>query len=290
LVRRFHEKIERIEHRVDYLGAALLTAALTLTVLGALEGGQAWAWDSPISIAVFAVGAALLVVFVPVERRAAEPILPPWLVSRRLLVTTALISFGAGAIVLGLTSYVPTFVEGALSVSPVLAGLSLAALTIGWPISASQSGRFYLRIGFRATALIGISVTLIGSASLAVTAYTPNLLFVAASCFVAGLGLGLLATPSLIAAQSSVDWHERGVVTGTNLFARSIGSSLGVAIFGAVANAIYAGSASGEKNPQTIVPASSAVFLAVLISAALTVAAVLAMPSTVLEDLNPQVT
>lgn len=89
LVRRFHENIERIKHRVDYLGAALLTAALTLTILGALEGGQAWAWTSPISIAAFAVGAVLLVVFVPVERRAAEPILPPWLVERRLLVTTA---------------------------------------------------------------------------------------------------------------------------------------------------------------------------------------------------------
>ncbi len=290
LVQRFHENIDRIKHRVDYLGAALLTTSLTLIILGALEGGQAWAWASPISVAVFAMGSVLFVAFVLVERRAAEPVLPPWVVSRRLLVTTTLISFGAGAIVLGLTSYVPTFLQGALSVSPVLAGLSLAALTIGWPISASQSGRFYLRIGFRATALIGITVTLIGALVLAITAYTPNLVLVAASCFVAGLGLGLLATPSLIAAQSSVDWNERGVVTGTNLFARSIGSSLGVAVFGAVANAIYAGSPGGERNPQTIVSASAAVFLAVLVCAALTVAAVLMMPSTVLEDLHPQVT
>ena len=175
LVQRFHENIERVKHRVDYLGAALLTFTLTLTILGALEGGQAWAWDSPISIAVFALGAVLLVAFILVERRAAEPVLPPWVVSRRLLATTALISFGAGAVVLGLTSYVPTFLQGALSVSPITAGLSLAALTIGWPISASQSGRFYLRIGFRTTSLIGISVTVIGSAALAITAYTPNL-------------------------------------------------------------------------------------------------------------------
>lgn len=290
LVQKFHENIDRIKHRVDYLGAALLTTSLTLIILGALEGGQAWAWASPISVAVFTIGSVLFVAFVLVERRAAEPVLPPWVVSRRLLVTTTLISFGAGAIVLGLTSYVPTFLQGALSVSPVLAGLSLAALTIGWPISASQSGRFYLRIGFRATALIGITVTLIGALVLAVTAYTPNLVLVASSCFISGLGLGLLATPSLIAAQSSVDWSERGVVTGTNLFARSIGSSLGVAVFGAVANAIYAGSPGGEKNPQTIVYASAGVFLAVLVCAALTVTAVLVMPSTILEDLHPQVT
>lgn len=280
LAQRFHENVERIKHRVDYLGAALLTVTLSLTILGALEGGQAWAWDSPISIAAFAVGAVLFGAFVLVERRAAEPVLPPWVVSRRLLATTALISFGAGAIVLGLTSYVPTFLQGALAVSPLGAGLSLAALTIGWPISASQAGRFYLRIGFRATALIGIAITVVGSAVLAVTAYTPNLVLVAASCFVAGLGLGLLATPSLIAAQSSVEWHERGVVTGTNLFARSIGSSLGVAVYGAVANGIYAGNPGGGKNPQAVVLASGAVFLAVLVSAALTVAAVLAMPAT----------
>ncbi|MCU1563571.1 MAG: major facilitator superfamily 1 [Arthrobacter sp.] len=287
LIRKFHENIERTTHRVDYLGAVLLTLSLSLIILGALEGGQAWAWNSPMSIAVFATGAVLLAVFLLVERRAAEPVLPPWVVSRRLLATTAFISFGVGSVVLGLTSYVPTFLQGALTTSPVLAGLALAALTLGWPISASQSGRLYLRIGFRATALIGISVTVVGSMILAVTAYAPNLVLVATSCFIVGLGLGLVATPTLIAAQSSVEWNERGVVTGTNLFARSIGSALGVAVFGAVANAVYAGSPNGETNPHTVVTASAAVFWAVLISATLTVVAVLAMPSKVREPTGP---
>ncbi|PVZ58505.1 MFS transporter [Arthrobacter sp. H-02-3] len=280
LVRSFHENIESVKHRVDYLGAGLLTVSLTLLILGALEGGQAWAWDSAISIAVFAGGALLFAAFLLVERRAAEPVLPPWVVSRRLLATTAMIAFGVGAVMLGLTSYVPTFLEGALSTSPILAGLALAALTIGWPISASQSGRLYLRIGFRNTALIGITVTVIGTAVLALTASVPSVALVAGSCFIVGLGLGLVATPTLIAAQSSVEWNERGVVTGTNLFARSIGSSIGVAVFGAIANAVYAGTLHGETDPQTVVAASSAVFLAVLIAAVLTVVAVIGMPAT----------
>jgi MFS family permease len=279
LVRTFHENIERTRHRVDYLGAAILTGSLSLIILGALQGGQAWAWGSPVSIAVFALGAVMFAVFLVVERRAAEPVLPPWVVQRRLLATTALVSFGVGAVMLGLTSYVPTFLEGTLSTSPIFAGLTLAALTLGWPISASQSGRLYLRIGFRATAMIGIAVTVIGAAILAVTASTPNIMLVAVSCFVVGLGLGLVATPTLIAAQSSVEWNERGVVTGTNLFARSIGSALGVAIFGAVANAVYAGTPNGDMDPYTIVSASAAVFLAVLITASLTVVAVIAMPT-----------
>nr|WP_043429717.1 MFS transporter [Arthrobacter sp. FB24] len=280
LSRTFHEKVERARHRIDYLGAGLLTGSLTLIILGALEGGQAWGWTSAISVAVFAGGALLFAVFILVERRAAEPVLPPWVVSRRLLATTALISFGVGAVMLGLTSYVPTFLEGALSTSPILAGLALAALTIGWPISASQSGRFYLRLGFRKTAMIGITITVIGTAVLALTASAPSVLLAAASCFIVGLGLGLVATPSLIAAQSSVDWNERGVVTGTNLFARSIGSSLGVAVFGAVANAIYAGTPGGNTDPHTVVVASGAVFIAVLAVAVLTVVAVIAMPAT----------
>ncbi|MGP0222440.1 MULTISPECIES: MFS transporter [unclassified Paenarthrobacter] len=276
LVRTFHEDVQKTRHRIDYLGALLLTTSLSLLILGALEGGHAWAWDSAISIAVFAIGAVLLGAFLLVERKAAEPVLPPWVVSRRLLATTALVSFGVGAVMLGLTSYVPTFLEGAIQTSPILAGLALAALTLGWPLSASQAGRFYLRIGFRTTALIGISITVIGTAVLALTASTPNVLLVAVACFIVGLGLGLVATPTLIAAQSSVDWNERGVVTGTNLFSRSIGSSIGVAVFGAVANAIYAN--SGGPDPQSTVSASMAVFLAVLVAAVLTVAAVIAMP------------
>ncbi|WP_374208270.1 MFS transporter [Microbacterium sp. Bi128] len=280
LVRSFHENIEPVKHRVDYLGAGLLTVSLTLLILGALEGGQAWAWDSAISDAVFAGGALLFVAFLFVERRAAEPVLPPWVVSRRLLATTAMVAFGVGAVMLGITSYVPTFLVGALSTSPIVAGLALAALTIGWPISASQSGRLYLRIGFRNTALIGITVTVIGTGVLAVTASVPNVALVAVSCFIVGLGLGLVATPTLIAAQTSVEWNERGVVTGTNLFARSIGSSIGVAVFGAIANAVYAGTPHGDTDPHTIVAASSAVFLAVMIAAVLTVIAVLGMPAT----------
>src|SRR5450830_1353348 len=84
LLRAFREDVEREGHRVDYLGSGLLTVALTLIILGALEGGQAWAWNSAASIGVFAGGALVLAAFVLVERRAAEPVLPPWVVSRRL--------------------------------------------------------------------------------------------------------------------------------------------------------------------------------------------------------------
>jgi EmrB/QacA subfamily drug resistance transporter len=167
IMRTFHETVAHRKHKVDYLGATLLMLALSALLLAVLEGGQAWAWASPQSIGVFTAGAVLLIAFVFAERRAAEPVLPMWVFSRRVVLTSSLIGLGVGAIMLGLTSFVPTYLEGSLGVTPILGGLAVAALTIGWPISASQSGRLYLRIGFRATVLIGLAITVLGTVTLA---------------------------------------------------------------------------------------------------------------------------
>ena len=278
LIRHFHEKIERRNHTIDYLGAGLLAASMTLLILAVLEGGQAWAWNSWQSIGAFSVGGVLLVVFVLVERRAPEPVLPLWVFTRPLLLTTTLIALCTGALIIGLTSYVPTYLEGSLGVLPIVAGLTLAALTLGWPLSASFSGRFYLRFGFRTTALLGAGVAVLGTALLAVFAHTPSVPIVAVACFIIGLGMGLLSTSTLIAAQSSVPWHERGVVTGNNMFARSLGSAVGVAIFGAIANAVFGD--AGTPGPEQITAGTAAVFIGVLAAAVAAGVASFAMPRT----------
>jgi EmrB/QacA subfamily drug resistance transporter len=278
IARTLHENIVKTRHKIDYLGASLITTSLTLLILAVLEGGVAWAWDSPISIAAFALGGLMLAAFVFVETRASEPVLPLWVFSRRLLVSTAFVGLGVGAIVIGLSAYVPTYLEGALGVPPIVAGLALAALTLGWPLSAALSGRFYLRIGFRNTVLIGLVLAIIGSVALALLADTPSVAIVATACFVIGLGMGLIAVPALVAAQSSVQWNERGVVTGAQLFSRSIGSAIGVAIFGAIANAIIG--TQSRTDVSVVVASSTAVFTAVAVVVLATVIAALAMPST----------
>ena len=260
--------------------SALLTVGLSLVLLGVLEGGQAWAWTSTTSLAVLGAGAVILLSFLAVESRAAEPVLPLWVLTRRLLATTTALALGVGVILIGLTSYVPTYLENSLGVPPLVGGLALATLTIGWPIAASLSGRlFYLRLGFRPTILIGLGIVLAGTGALAALAGRPSVAVVAVTCFVVGFGLGLVAAPSLIAAQASVDWHERGVATGTNMFARSIGSALGAAIFGAVANGVIAASGRPETDPATATSAGVAVFIAVAMSALLTALVGLGMPN-----------
>ncbi|WP_350346931.1 MFS transporter [Agromyces sp. G08B096] len=277
LLRFYHEAVERRRHRIDYAGAALLTVGLTAIILGLLEGGNAWAWSSIQSIGCFAVGAIALVAFALVERRAAEPVLDLAIFRRRLISSTTLVSLGIGALLTGVTSFVPSYLETSIGVVPLLSGLAVAALTLGWPLSASLSGRLYLRIGFRATVVLGAVIALVGSIALAVIAPFPSPWLVAAVAFVMGFGLGWTAAPSLIAAQASVDWSERGVVTGTNAFARSAGSALGVAVFGSIANNVIA-SNGGVANATTIIPASAAVFIATAVIALLMLAAAAWMP------------
>ena len=286
IVRLYHEQLEPRQHRIDVAGAVTLTLGLTAVILGLLEGGQAFAWSSWQSLTAFGFGAVMLIVFVFVERHAAEPVLPIAILSRRLILTTSLISMGVGAALIGLTSYVPTFLEVTTGVSPIIGGLAVASISIGWPIASSQSAKIYTRIGFRATAFIGLAVAMFGTAALFVASAWPNPVTTAISCLFVGFGLGLATTPTLVAAQSSVPWHERAVVTGTNRFTRSIGSAVGVAVFGTIANAIVLASMGGPESPEAIQQASSAVFLAAFVAAVLTVGAAIAMPRVRVEDLE----
>src|SRR3954454_25256478 len=98
------ENVVRRRHRIDYEGAAVLTVALTMLILALLEGGVGWAWLSAPSLSLFGAAAVLLVVFSLIERHAKEPILPPWVFSRRILVAGNVASIAVGAVLIGQTS------------------------------------------------------------------------------------------------------------------------------------------------------------------------------------------
>ncbi|MEV6624584.1 MDR family MFS transporter [Amycolatopsis sp. NPDC051106] len=240
LFRNFSERVERKPHKVDYTGAALLTVGCSLVILGLLEGGVAWAWGSVPSVAIFVTGAVLLVAFVLAEKRAAEPVLPLWVFTRRILVGGNLLSVVVGAVLMGLTSYLPTYAQGVLGAGALAAGFAVAALTVGWPLSASLAGKIYLRIGFRDTSLIGTVFVVGGAVLVALLDASSSIWSAALAAFVLGLGLGMTSSPTLVAVQSVVGWDRRGVVTATNLFSRSLGSAVGAAVFGAIANATLA--------------------------------------------------
>ncbi|WP_286175962.1 MDR family MFS transporter [Arthrobacter sp. NEB 688] len=291
LWRRFQESPRPVtaRPRIDWAGTLLLLLGTVALLVGLLEGGVLWSWGSPASIGLFVGAAVLLVAFVVVERNAAEPVLPLWVFRHRVVGGAMLVSLVVGVMLLGLTSYVPLYAQGVLGAGAIVAGFALAAMTLGWPVAASTSGRLYLRLGFRATMLIGSVLAVAGSALLLTVGPDSSVWQLAAACLVLGLGFGYVASPSLVAAQSAVPWHERGVATSASIFARSVGSAVGVAAFGAVANTVVRDRLGGaptdlESLPSGVLaPALGAVFVAAAAVSVTMLLASLVMPREVRE-------
>jgi len=268
------EHVTRRSHRIDVAGAVVLTLGLSGLILALLEGGVSWSWTSGQSVVLFAVAGALLVAFVPIERSAAEPILPLWVFRPRILVSSNLAGFVIGAILIGLTSYVPTFAQRVVGVGAVVAGLAMGAMTVGWPVAATLSPKVYLRIDYKRTALLGGVFALTGCLLFALFVDGSSVWRVAVASFVTGIGLGFSSVSTVVAAQSVVGWDRRGVVTGTNMFIRSLGSAVGVALFGSIVNSELHGGAS-------LYHAIHVVFWALVVVAFLGLAAQLTMPERV---------
>jgi EmrB/QacA subfamily drug resistance transporter len=280
LTRSYHES-ERDGERepIDYLGAALLAGGSTLLLLGLLEGGSAWPWASAGSAALFGSAAALLVAFVAYTRRVRHPIVDVTILRRRVVGASTTVSLLVGVIVLGLSSYIPIYAQGVLGFGPLISGFALAALTLGWPLSASNAGFLYLRIGFRITATIGSTIVLVGTSLMLLLDDASSVYAVAAMCFVVGVGMGLTAVPTLIAAQSSARFTERGAVTGTNMFARSLGSAVGVAVCGAIVNARTTLGPDGTPEGPGLMSAMHVVFVLLAVCAVALVVCASLMPA-----------
>ncbi len=240
IVTSLRENVDRRPHHVDYAGAALLTVGVGVLIFAALEGGVGWPWISSQSALLVLIAVAALVGFVWQERRAEEPTLPLWVFTRRLILGSNVATFVLGLLSIGLTTILPTFSQGVLRTDAVAAGFILAVMTISWPIAAAFSGRLYLRIGFRDAALIGAVVAVCSGLFFVALPETTSPWLAAAASFVMGAGLGLLSTSLVVGIQSVVGWNQRGVVTGSNMFARQLGQALGAAVFGGILNASLA--------------------------------------------------
>ncbi|GAB3246235.1 MDR family MFS transporter [Nocardioides dilutus] len=283
-LRRFEERVEPARHRIDVLGSLLLTGGGLTLLLGLLEGGVRWSWSSSTSIGLFTAAAAMLSAFVLVERRASEPVLPLWVFRHRVILPATLTALVVGVLLIGLTSYIPLYGQSVLGHSALAAGFALAALTLGWPLSAANAGRLYLTIGFRSTMVLGAVLGLAGSLLLLTLDGDSSLFHLAVPCFVMGMGFGFAVAPSVIAAQSAVGWESRAVTTGVTMFARTVGSAIGVAVFGALVNARVTDAAglSGPDlehlSPEILEPAIRTVFVGSAIVAVALVAVSLLMP------------
>lgn len=236
IVRYLHDRPTGRAHHVDYLGSAMILLSCGALLFGLLQGGAAWPWLSAPSIATFVLTFVLIVVTILVERRAREPVVPGWVWTRRVLAGSNLTYLGVGLLTIGPSTFLPTYAQSVLGLGAVAAGFVLASMSLTWPLASALSHRLYLRIGFRDTGLIGTVLALAAVAAFPLLAFQSPVWQPVALTMLLGAGMGLVSTPIVVGLQSTVPYRQRGTATGSIMFTRYLGQSLGAAIFGAIAN------------------------------------------------------
>jgi EmrB/QacA subfamily drug resistance transporter len=231
----FHARTERVRHSIDYLGTALLAGGLSSIVLFTSLGGTTYAWRSTEIVTLAILGVALLALFVIVERRAAEPILPLALFKNRTFAITSAIGFIVGLALFGSVTYLPLYLQIVKGHSPTESGLLLTPLMAGVLITSITSGNVISRTGrYRPFPIMGTAVAALAIFLLSRLAVSTPIWLTALYMLVLGLGLGMVMQVLVLAAQNAVPYEMLGVATSGSTLFRQIGGSIGVSIFGAI--------------------------------------------------------
>ena len=228
-----HEKKSDARGRIDHVSAGVFTIAIAAVMADLTALSTA----SRTEIAVItAIAAAAVIAFVLQERRSPEPMISLELWGRRPIAAVNASSLFAGMAMIGLTTFLPIFVQGVMQRPPLIAGFALSAMVLGWPIGATLSPRLWGRFGLRTILRAGAALIPLGALVFVfLKPETPPFVAGVGSAIV-GFGMGLSSSASIVLIQEIVDWSERGSVTASYLFARTLGSTFGATVFGAVLN------------------------------------------------------
>ncbi len=219
---------------IDYAGATLLMVAISLLMLAMVEGGASLATlFSPENLLILSAAAILLALFVWVEKRAADPIIPFELFRNRTVSVSVAAGFLAGVAMFGAISFIPLFAQGALGATATEAGSLLTPLMLSWVSMSVVGGRILLRVGYRNISIAGFIILTVGFIFLALFQRDTPMFWLYFDLVLIGAGLGLTMLTLLIAVQQAVERTKLGVATSLNQFSRAIGGAFGVAIMGA---------------------------------------------------------
>ncbi len=250
----FHEPKTRREHRIDYMGSALLmlgAGAILLALIQANDLPRVW------FIGLLVLGACLLFALFVNERYSGEPIVPYELWRVRSVVLTNLGAFCIGIVLSCTTLFLPAYVQGVLGHGARIAGLVYSAQALAWSVASVLAARIMARTNFRIAAVCG-GVLLIAGALL--MAMSTTVYSVTTGAIVVGIGMGLCNTTFIVACQAEIGWENRGAAVSSNLFLRSVGMAIGAGVGGAVINFAIARAApgSGDAVRQLLTPATRA--------------------------------
>jgi len=232
---RLHLHTPHRRHRIDYLGATLLSGGVGALILLATWGGTEYAWGSRAIVGLAILGVALLVVFVWWERRATEPLLPLQLFRSRIFSVANAMGFTIGMAMFGAIIFIPLFLQIVYGVSAKSSGLRTIPLMAGLLVTAVISGRAISRIGrYRPFPIAGTAVLVVGMFLLSLLGVDTPPWVASAYMVVVGVGLGLVMQVLVLAVQTDARPQEIGVATSSATFFRSMGGAFGVALFGTI--------------------------------------------------------
>ncbi|WP_096154817.1 MULTISPECIES: MDR family MFS transporter [Bacillus] len=231
-----HEEVEKKKPSIDYGGALLLFVSVCTLMFVLVEGGVSFAWNSAMIIGLILLSIISFTLFIIQENRAKDPMMPFSIWKERSILVANVVSLTTGVMLIGISSFLPAFVQGVMERPPIVAGFTLTTMSIGWPIAATVAGRLLLRIGFRTTSIIGGVALIAGSIVFMTLSPEDGPLWAAFGSFLIGIGMGFSTTAFIVSIQSTVEWSQRGVATASNMFMRTLGSTIGAALLGGILN------------------------------------------------------
>jgi len=226
--------VVRRRHAFDWAGVVLFTGGISALLFGILEAGRVGAWTGSDVVAPLSVAVLSLAAFVPVERRASEPIVPFRLFRHRMVLAAGVNGFLSGMAMFGAISFVPLFLQHVVGMSATAAGVVLIPFVLGWVAMSIFSARLVLRVGYRAPVVTGM--TCLAVSFLLLARWAPGLSQATAmrDALLGGVGMGLTFVPMLLSAQSAVARSDLGAATSLTQFLRTIGGAVGLSVMGAV--------------------------------------------------------
>ncbi|HET9979917.1 MAG TPA: MDR family MFS transporter [Ktedonobacterales bacterium] len=228
-------QVTRQKHRVDYVGVLTLAGTTTPLLLAFSWAGAQYAWDSPQIIGLLAGAVLVGVVFVLVERHAAEPILQPGLFRNSIFTVSVIATFVVGAALVGSLYFLPLFVQGVIGQSAAVAGEVVTPIMVGVIISSVAGGFLMAHTGrYKILALVGFAIAAIGMFLLSRMGLRTSEGEVVRDMFVLGLGIGVSMTLFSTIVQNAFPRTRIGEVTAATNFFREIGGAMGLAILGSV--------------------------------------------------------
>ena len=235
VVTQLHLHVPTVRHRIDVLGAALLSGGVASLTLLTTWGGNQYAWSSATIVLLGAAGVALLGVFLWWETRATEPILPLSLFRSSVFRVASAIGFAVGMAMFGAIVFLPVFLQLVYGASPTSSGLRMLPLMAGLLAAAIASGRAISRIGrYKAFPIAGTAVLVVGMFLLSLLRVGTAPWVASLYMLVVGIGIGLVMQVVVLVVQNDARPDQIGVATSTATFFRSVGGSFGVAIFGTI--------------------------------------------------------